>query len=370
MTGKFDATRVATLAILFAFLPASAQSQQSLSWRGEILAEELSRQWTRDARQLVAVLEDAVQERPASPPLTFLLAVAHAETNGKVLIVSEAGAVGLAQATPSAYLREGGSGKLFVTPDYLLGSLAYILKKPLGDADMIASLVVEQYDDATIDRAKVLLNGAFKFRREGVDELGLLAAYGGADFIAELQALEARNLRVLRELESLLHGCASQMELAHFRDRIHNEYENMKRIQRVCWLRYQIELTEARDVVLRRSFGDAPKDVLAHSAYEAGEVIARDLDERFSPRLMARFLRDHVLTKMDQAWELGIPAQELERVTAGLYNGGSHNMLRMRMGLIRSLPETENYMRKVPAMRLRLDEALATAEPARFSGTH
>ena len=46
-------------------------------------------------------------------------------------------AVGLAQATPVAYHQEKMEGKLFVTADYLIGSRAYIMKKPLGDADTI-----------------------------------------------------------------------------------------------------------------------------------------------------------------------------------------------------------------------------------------
>lgn len=369
VVGHICRGRIVGLFLLSVFIPSVVQSQSTvLSWRGEILADELSRHWTRDARQLVSVIEEAVQESPGSPDITFLLAVAHAETNGKVLIVSEAGAVGLAQATPSAYLREGGSGKLFVTPDYLLGSLAYILKKPLGDADTISSLVIERYDDSTMEQAKLLLNAAFKFRREGIDELGLLDAFGGDDFAAEILAHEDHNLEVLRELEGLLYGCASPLEYMYFRERIHEEYEAMKRQQRISWRRYQADLTASRDALLTMSFSDDPRSVQSQSAYEAGELLARELDERFSPRSMARFLRDHVLTKMDQAYELGIPQQELERVTAGLYNGGSHNLLRMRTGLIRNLPETDNYMRKVPAMRARLDEALASAAIPQVSG--
>ena len=361
--------RIVGLFLLSVLIPAVLQSQSTpLSWRGEILAEELSRHWTRDPRLLVSVIEEAVRENPGSPEITFLLAVAHAETNGKVLIVSEAGAVGLAQATPSAYLREGGTGKLFVTPDYLLGSLAYILKKPLGDADTIASLVIGRYDDPSIEQAKLLLNAAFKFRREGIDELGLLGAFGGEDFAAEISAHEEHNLAVLHELEALLYGCASLQEIMFFRERIHEEYESMKRMQRISWRRYQLDLTTMRDALLLMAFGDEPRNVQAQSAYQAGELLARELDERFSPRSMARFLRDHVLTKMDQAYELGIPEQELERVTAGLYNGGSHNLLRMRTGLIRSLPETDNYMRKVPAMRARLDQVLESAATAQIIG--
>ena len=47
-------------------------------------------------------------------------------------------------------------------------------------------------------------------------------------------------------------------------------------------------------------------------------------------------------------------------MTAALYNGGSHNVKRMLAGLIASLPETERYMRKVPATRRRLDSVVAS----------
>ena len=50
-----------------------------------------------------------------------------------------------------------------------------------------------------------------------------------------------------------------------------------------------------------------------------------------------------------------------EAMTAALYNGGSHNVKRMLAGLIRTLPETEKYMRKVPATRRRLDGVIAGA---------
>jgi hypothetical protein len=49
-------------------------------------------------------------------------------------------------------------------------------------------------------------------------------------------------------------------------------------------------------------------------------------------------------------------------MTAALYNGGSHNVKRMIVGLISSLPETQRYMKKVPATRRRLDRSLATLQ--------
>src|SRR5947208_343608 len=98
------------------------------------LAGALARLYTHHPAQLVDVIEDAAGTIPGSPSVTLLLSIAYAETSGDVLDVSEAGAVGLAQATPVAYRQERLDGRLFVTKDYLTGSRAYILKKPLHDA--------------------------------------------------------------------------------------------------------------------------------------------------------------------------------------------------------------------------------------------
>src|SRR2546423_321874 len=122
------------------------------------LARELSTMWTRNPEQLVRVIDDASRAAKVSPSVTLLLAIAHAETNGKILDVSEAGAVGLAQATPIACRQEQIDGKMFVTGDYTTGARAYIMKKPLGDADRIATLVLDHYGDkATLRKARRLL---------------------------------------------------------------------------------------------------------------------------------------------------------------------------------------------------------------------
>src|SRR5437763_10181530 len=135
---------------------------------------------TKMPYQLVNVIDDAARNAPVSPSVSMLLAIAHAETNGKILDVSEAGAVGLAQATPIAIRQENmfDDGKMFVTADYLVGSRAYIMKKPLGDADTIASLVAAHDTPETRVRAQRLLESAFALRREGVDELALLELFG------------------------------------------------------------------------------------------------------------------------------------------------------------------------------------------------
>src|SRR5947209_18333969 len=100
----------------------------------------------------------------------MLLAIAHAETNGHILDVSEAGAVGLAQATPVAIRQENmfDDGKMFVTADYLVGSRAYIMKKPLGDADTIASLAAAHDTPEARAKALRLLDSAFALRREEI----------------------------------------------------------------------------------------------------------------------------------------------------------------------------------------------------------
>ena len=85
--------------------------------RVKALAAELGRMWTQDPELLVRVIENASRSVMSPPPDTLLLAIAHAETNVHILDVSEAGAVGLSQATPIAYLEEGFTGALFVTDD-------------------------------------------------------------------------------------------------------------------------------------------------------------------------------------------------------------------------------------------------------------
>jgi hypothetical protein len=67
----------------------------------------------------------------------------------------------------------------------------------------------------------------------------------------------------------------------------------------------------------------------------------------------------HLERKTEEAKKLARSDAEVERMTAALYNGGSHNVKRMLAGLIRTLPETEKYMRKVPATRRRLDSVIA-----------
>lgn len=339
-----------------------AESQERIEKRVKALASEMAEMWTRNPEELVVVIDDAARSVPSAPSVTMLLAIAHAETNGKILDVSEAGAVGLAQATPVAYRQEGLEGKLFVTKDYLLGSRAYIMKKPLGDADTIATLVVDHDDAKTRKKAQRLLKSAMELRREGIDELDLLDPYALQKYYDGIKQMDAHNRATLKKLEKLLdHG--SRAELRSFRNDVRTEYRALKQAQLASWQRYQVALIAKRDAMLRKEFGNDSR-VKREMAYEASEFLGEHLDARFSAKKMAAFLVRHLERKANEARKLA-PSQasdaKVEEMTAALYNGGSHNVKRMLAGLIRTLPETEKYMKKVPATRRRLDSVIAGA---------
>ena len=333
----------------------------SITQRENVLARELSTMWTRNPDELVRVIDDASRAAKVSPSVTLLLAIAHAETNGKILDVSEAGAVGLAQATPIACRQEQIDGKMFVTADYTVGARAYILKKPLGDADRIATLVLDHYGDKkTLKKAKRLLGAARSLRREGVDELDLLDVWAGDSFFDGIRKMDKHNLHVLNELEDLLnHG--SKRELRAFRTRARAEYRALLDKQRRTWTDYLYDLAGRRDALLVAHFRENADVVKKTKPYEAGEFLADELDVRFSPTRMSGFLVRHLERKSEEAQKLAKSQTDVERMTAALYNGGSHNVKRMLAGLIASLPETERYMRKVPATRRRLDSVVVAA---------
>jgi hypothetical protein len=331
----------------------------SITHRENALARELSTMWTRNPDELVHVIDDASRAAKVTPSVTLLLAIAHAETNGKILDVSEAGAVGLAQATPIACRQEQIDGKLFVTADYTLGARAYIMKKPLGDADRIATLVLDHYGDRkTLKRARRLLDAAKSLRREGVDELDLLDVWAGDSFFQGVKKMDKHNLRVLNELAGLLdHG--SKRDLKAFRNRARSEYRALLDKQRRAWRDYEYDLADRRDAKLAAHFHENADVVKKTRPYEAGELLAEELDVRFSPTKMSAFLVRHLERKSEEAQKLAKSESEVESMTAALYNGGAHNVKRMLAGLIASLPETERYMRKVPATRRRLDSVVA-----------
>lgn len=335
-------------------------SQQKIDVRIQALAHEMADMWTRNPEELVVVIDDAARSMPSAPSVTMLLAIAHAETNGKILDVSEAGAVGLAQATPVAYRQEKFNGKLFVTKDYLVGSRAYIMKKPLGDADTIASMLVDKDTPARRKKARRLLTAAKELRREGIDELDLLAPFASKKYYAEIERMDKHNKAVLNQLGKLLES-GSRAQLRAFRNDTRKEYRALKATQLASWTRYQKALIAKRDSMLEKHFGMDDEVVKRTMAYEASEYLGEHLDDRFSAKSMARFLVQHLDRKASEARQLSKSKSEkdVEAMTAALYNGGSHNVKRMLAGLIRTLPETEKYMRKVPATRRRLDGVIA-----------
>ncbi|HEX8255423.1 MAG TPA: hypothetical protein VF846_19945 [Thermoanaerobaculia bacterium] len=336
-------------------------SQKTIDNRISVLAHEMAEMWTRNPEELVVVIDDAARSMPSAPSVTLLLAIAHAETNGKILDVSEAGAVGLAQATPVAYRQEALEGKLFVTKDYLIGSRAYIMKKPLGDADTIASMIVDKDTPAVRKKAKRLLASAKELRREGIDELDLLEPFASKKYFATIEQMDAHNKSVLNKLGKLLDK-GSRAELREFRNDTRKEYRALKATQLAAWVQYQKALIAKRDAMLEEHFGMDDETVKRTMAYEASEYLGEHLDDRFSAKSMARFLVRHLDRKGDEARQLGATGErEIEAMTAALYNGGSHNVKRMLAGLIRKLPETEKYMQKVPATRRRLDSVIAGA---------
>lgn len=335
-----------------------AHSEEKIDRRVTALAAEMAEMWTRNPEELVVVIDDAARSFPSAPSVTLLLAIAHAETNGKILDVSGAGAVGLAQATPVAYRQEELNGKLFVTDDYLYGSRAYIMKKPLGDADTIASMIVERDTPAVRKKAKRLLASAKNLRREGIEELDLLAPFASKRYYERIEAMDAHNEAVLDRLGPLLER-GSRTELRAYRNEVRKEYRALRQIQTDSWERYQKELIAKRDRMLEARFGLDHKTIKRTLAYEASEYLGEHLDDRFSAKSMARFLVQHLDRKAEEARTLAKSDADVEAMTAALYNGGSHNVKRMLAGLIGRLPETEKYMRKVPATRRRLDSVVA-----------
>jgi hypothetical protein len=322
------------------------------------LASEMARWKTRHPRQLVEVIADLAEKQPLPVSPAFLLSIAWSETRGKILAVSPASAAGLAQATPAAYLSEGLDGKLFVTNDYLMGTRAYIMKKPLGDALTIARPVIRKNTPATRRRALELVDRAIELRREGMEELEALRPVANETFFRRIEEGEAYNLRTLRELERLIERGAPRSSMKRFHARLQRDYTYLRNLQRTGWSRYEKALTAKRDALLRKHYGLSPAKIIQTRPYEAGEYLGRTLDVRFSPSRMAEFLAAHVETKQQQARELGIAEEKLGAWTAALYNGGSVNVKRMRAGLIGNLTETQKYMKAVPARSAMLERTL------------
>jgi hypothetical protein len=340
-----DATLVAPEIIA---VPLTAQEKQAM-------ASELRRLQARHPYELVTIIASATADSITPIPPSLLLSIAYTETHGKVLAVSPAGAAGLAQATPAAFLMEGFDGPLYITNDYLIGTRAFIMKKPLGDAVVIAERVVER--KATHAEALALVRSAKELRRVGIEELEALAPRAPEIFMQRVEAADRYNEEILDTLERMLLRGASRTELAAFRDDTRKEYRSLLRVQQETWKRYAASLERERNQILREHFRRDHVEIILQRPYEAGEVLGEKLDARFSPSKMARFLETHLMSKRQQAIALGIPDDEIEAWTAALYNGGLVNITRMRAGLMPSIRETQNYMHKVPALRQRLDGA-------------
>jgi len=319
---------------------------------GNELVHELEALDTRDARQLVSVIRHAAPD----DRLTLHLAIAQIETRGRILEISGSGAAGLAQATPIAILAERIEGPLFVTEDYVRGAEAYFLKKPLDDADMIATFLLAGGRRA---RAATLLGAAWSLRNEGSDELDYLEPWADEAFAGRRANATEENVATLERLGQLIESHASRAELKRFRDRTRARYRALKDVQRQAWRAYRDDLASRRDALLQEVYGVSEKQIEETAAYEAGEILATRLDVRFSPTLMAEFLTRHLDTKLAEAAAMGVEEEDLESTAIGLYNSGSPNMKRMMSGLIVALPETDAYLRKVPGVRDRLDASLS-----------
>jgi soluble lytic murein transglycosylase-like protein len=322
------------------------------------LANEMSRWVTRDPHKLVDVIADLAERQPLPLPPTFLLSIAWSETRGKILAVSPAGAAGLAQATPGAYLSEGLGGKVFVTNDYLMGTRAFIMKKPLGDALTIAAPLLKKNTPATRKRAEKLLAEAIRLRQEGMEELEALRPVANETFFRRIAEGDAYNLATLHELEKLIERGAPRAEMKRFHTRVQRDYTYLRNLQRTGWAKYERTLTAQRDTLLRKRFGQSPAVVIREHPYEAGEYLGETLDARFSPKQMAEFLAAHLTTKQQQARDLGVAEENLAAWTAALYNGGAVNVKRMQAGLIGALRETEKYMEAVPKRTAQLERVL------------
>lgn len=322
------------------------------------LAAEMTRWVTRHPHQLVDVIADLAEKQPLPLPPTFLLSIAWSETRGKILAISPAGAAGLAQATPAAYLSEGLDGKLFVTTDYLTGTRAFIMKKPLGDALTIAAPLLRKNTPAARERARELTAEAIRLRGEGMDELEALRPVGTPTFFRRIAEGDAYNQATLEELQRIIDRGAPRAELQRFHTRVQRDYTYLRNLQRNGWERYARALTVRRDTLLHAHFKQSPARVIQTRPYEAGEYLGKTLDARFSPTRMAEFLAAHLETKQQQARELGVDEENLAAWTAALYNGGAVNVKRMQAGLIGALRETEKYMKAVPARMTRLEDVL------------
>lgn len=327
-----------------------------LPFRREPVIDEMRRLWIRDPELLLETLENA-RSKHEQPPLAFLLAIAHAETNGRPLLASEAGAVGLAQATPTAFLIEEQDGPLFVTRSYVDGMRAYVMKKPIGDAVAAVSAALGERRLPPASAFGLIIE-ARRLRDVGVDEVRLLERWYEGSLEEALLADQRRNDAILDEAERVIRE-GDEKTMRRFRDATRDEYRSLMAFQQRSWKRYYDELCARRDALLVEEYGTSSKELRGIMAYNAGEYLARVFDARFSPSQSAAFLVRHLDRKISEARSLEESSDDLTSLAAALYNGGAHNVLRMRVGLIESLRETERYSEKVPSTRRRIELAMA-----------
>lgn len=317
------------------------------------LARRLSGMWTRDSAALVRLVSDARELEGSGLATELILAVAHAETNGRPWLVSEAGAVGLAQATPAAWIDEGFGGKLFITETYLEGTRAYLQKKPLYDAWVVSRRMLECGPD---EEARRLLDQTWTLIGEGDAQIETLARFGSPELFRATEEASVRNEEIVGRLENLF-----ETPDAEEIDRVGQEallwYQLMKETQRENWVAYHDEITGRRDRLIREGLGLDPDQAKKNHAYLIAEFLGCELDARFLPAESARFLVRHLDSRFDDAEALGFSGADRERWALALYNGGSHNVKRLVAGLMRTLPETDRYVVKIPATRDSLSEA-------------
>lgn len=188
----------------------------------------------------------------------------------------------------------------------------------------------------------------------------MLDDYAPANYRETIAEADRQNLKTLKKLGRLLEF-GSRAELRAFRDSTRRTYRSLKLTQLASWNRYMSDLASERDRMLAAHFGTSATVVKMTMPYEAGEYLGEHLDVRFSARQMATFLVRHLERKAEEARRIRRSRYGVEEMIAALYNGGSHNVKRMLAGLIASLPETERYMKKVPATRRRLDHSMQIA---------
>lgn len=310
----------------------------------------------RDAAKLVGALETAATYEAHPPPLPLAIALAATETHGRVLAVSPAAAVGLGQAMLVEAVRDGMS-PLQVTADDLEGHLAYVAKKPYGDALAVVRALVAPHPPVDAEqRAVAQIEAALSARGEGLADLQVLStvadqAYHDPDaparYLRRAEEADARGTEVLHELERLLSGPHTARDLLRFAADTRGTYAAYFARQRLAWGNVEARLTRQRNIIIRRLHPRLTlKQALATHQYEDGEVLGEELDARFSPSRSSQFVLHHLQRKLGQAKPLARDHDDVLHVAAKLYNAGQGGIVRYEAGLSRAT-EMVDYERRV-----------------------